>query len=70
MRHLTVLMLSILPLACSQSDGDTGTERPTLEPPKEGFGFQLAMEGVVEPYSEAWLSLSPPHYQNGIRQLD
>lgn len=55
MRYFTLLTLSFLPFACSQSDGDTGTERPTLEPPKEGFGFQLAMEGVVEPFSEAWL---------------
>ena len=55
MRAIYVLPITMLVLACTPDDTDSSPERPTLEPPKEGFGFQLSMEGTVEPYSEAWL---------------
>jgi hypothetical protein len=39
MRHLTVLMLSILPLACSQSDGAQAQSAPRWNLPKKALAF-------------------------------
>ena len=56
MRLLTILVL----MGCSSKETDSGSvdegpDRPMLEPPEEGDGFQMAMYGTAPPYSEVWL---------------
>ncbi len=48
---MTLLFLA----ACSSTAEDTAPVVPTLDPPADGDGFQLAIEGTVGPYEEAWL---------------
>ena len=56
MRWLTILVL----MGCSaeetdSTDVDAGPDRPVLEPPEAGDGFQMAMYGTAPAFSEVWL---------------
>ncbi len=53
---MTLLLLA----ACNQAAEDTALVVPTLDPPAEGEGFQLAIEGTVGPYEEIWLCVVYP----------
>jgi hypothetical protein len=46
----------LLLLACKSDPTDSSPSIPTLDPPAEGEGFQLAMTDlIVEPFTEVWL---------------
>ena len=56
MRWLAILVL----MGCSLKEADTssvdeGPDRPFLEPPEAGDGFQMAMYGTAPAFSEVWL---------------
>lgn len=48
-------VITLVLLACTGASSDSVAPQPTLDPPPDGQGFQMAMSGVAPAYAEAWL---------------
>jgi len=63
---------ALLISACSKTDDDTSAAEllPTLEPPADGEGFQLALETVAPALSEIWACEVYPLPTDGVASVN